>query len=113
MTARDDLAHVLSEWLDDEAPLNLRRYVTVADAVVAKGWRPPARTVSTVEELEALPSGAILAIANSSVPSGATTFIATDTVNGRRWYQGGSNYGWPSHNALVFGPFTVLHEAGA
>lgn len=31
-----------------------------ADAILAAGWRPPARTLTTVDELDALPSGAVL-----------------------------------------------------
>lgn len=31
-----------------------------ADAILNAGWRPPARTVTTVEELDALPVGSIV-----------------------------------------------------
>ena len=31
-----------------------------ADAILEAGWRPPARTVTTVEELDALPVGSIV-----------------------------------------------------
>ena len=31
-----------------------------ADKIIRAGWRPPARTVTTVEELDALPVGSIV-----------------------------------------------------
>ena len=37
-TERDELARIIDEWLDDEAPLNLRRYVPIADAILAAGY---------------------------------------------------------------------------
>jgi hypothetical protein len=38
-TERDELARILDEWLDDEAPLNLRRYLPVADSILAAGYK--------------------------------------------------------------------------
>lgn len=41
-TPAEQLARSLDEWLDDEAPLNLRTYQGVADALIKKGWTAPA-----------------------------------------------------------------------
>ncbi|WP_433568116.1 hypothetical protein ACQP1O_42950 (plasmid) [Nocardia sp. CA-151230] len=42
-----------------EAVQDLRR-AKIADDLLAAGWRPPARIIETVEDLEALPAGAIV-----------------------------------------------------
>ena len=55
MSARDKLAEIISDaenCTDEEGSWALPE--DVADAVVAAGWRPPMRVISTVEELEAL-----------------------------------------------------------
>lgn len=68
MTTRDDLTQ---RFDDDPAFQSLARIITeadpwaekqleAADAVIAAGWRPPSRTVSTVEELRALNDAAIV-----------------------------------------------------
>ena len=57
MSARDKLAEIISDaenCTDEEGSWALPE--DVADAVVAAGWRPPAREITTVEELEALPN---------------------------------------------------------
>ena len=56
MRARDDLADLLrvadaNSW---------DKWWKIADAVIAAGWRPPARKIETVEELEALPDGSLV-----------------------------------------------------
>ena len=60
MSARDKLAEIISDaenCTDEEGYWALPE--DVADAVVAAGWRPPMRMISTVEDLEALPDGTI------------------------------------------------------
>ena len=50
--ARDMLAQIINEPVDAD--------YAMADAIIAAGWRPPARTVTTAEELDALPVGSIV-----------------------------------------------------
>ena len=40
----------------------------VADHLLAQGWRPPARTVSTVEELDALAVGSVVVEGDHGTP---------------------------------------------
>jgi len=64
MSARDDLADLLVGADDTSWEMDLDCPVTnwwgLAAAVIAAGWRPPARRIETVEELDALPDMAII-----------------------------------------------------
>ena len=40
----------------------------VADELIERGWRPPARVVTTVQELDALPVGAIIMEGDHGTP---------------------------------------------
>ena len=40
----------------------------LADAIIAAGWRPPARTVTTVEELDALAVGTVVMEGDHGTP---------------------------------------------
>ena len=65
--ARDRLAQIINEYMGADVPETVADkhepvdadYAT-ADAILAAGWRPPARVVTTVEELDALPVGSIV-----------------------------------------------------
>ena len=60
-TPRDQLARIISDaenCTDEEGSWALPE--DVADAILAAGFRPPARTVTTVEELDALEDGAVV-----------------------------------------------------
>lgn len=65
---RDELADLIEDAVDDaiynaaDAPPSLTGIVATraADAVLGAGWRPPARLVYTVEELDALPEGSVI-----------------------------------------------------
>ena len=72
MSARDKLAEIISDaenCTDEEGSWALPE--DVADAVVAAGWRPPAREITTVEELEALPNNEERAIPQEAVEAAA------------------------------------------
>lgn len=104
---RDELARILNEWLDDEAPLNLRRYVPIADSLLAAGYRKQ-QTISTYEELNSL----YAADANAVVMN-EDGVILQNLAGG--WKSPGSAKFMHSDLAFhVYGPrFTVLHVGGA
>lgn len=92
---RDDLAATVSEFF---APTDTTE--NVADAIIASGWRPPARVVTTVGELDALKSG-----------------TAVQDTRGFVWVRGGSYWGTvfsaPNHTAVSIPlPATVLWTTG-
>lgn len=100
MSARDDLAEI-TDLLDPRhcarrsggsLMLSVRE---VATRMVAAGWRPPARTIETEEELEALPEGTVIRHAYGEVFE----------KSGDDWFST-SEY-WPVHVQL---PATVLWE---
>ena len=60
-TPRDKLAQIISDaenLTDEEGSWALPE--DVADEIIRTGWRPPARTVITVEEAEALRDGTLI-----------------------------------------------------
>ena len=56
---RDKLAQIIYDTLNGQYG-DFTMPADAADAIIAAGWRPPARTVTTVEELDALPVGSIV-----------------------------------------------------
>ena len=75
MSARDKLAEIISDaenCTDEEGSWALPE--DVADAVVAAGWRPPAREITTVEELEALPNNEERAIPQEAMEAACNAF---------------------------------------
>ena len=60
-TARDQLAQIIYDTLNGQyGDFNMPD--DAAEAILDAGWRPPARVVSTWEEVLALKEGALLAI---------------------------------------------------
>lgn len=60
-TARDRLAALLADdWNPERDPILTAMFRDYAQTILKAGWRPPARTVGTVEELDALPEGTII-----------------------------------------------------
>ena len=55
-TPRDQLAQIIYDTLNGKYG-DFTMPDDAADAIIAAGWRPPARTVTTVEQLDALPKG--------------------------------------------------------
>jgi hypothetical protein len=62
MSARDELAAII----DDRWHGYGYNPQGAADAVIAAGWRPPARTIETWAELEALPFGSAVQTSDDS-----------------------------------------------
>ena len=65
--ARDLLAQIINEYMEADVPETVADKhepvdadYAMADAILAAGWLPPARTVTTVEQLDALPVGSIV-----------------------------------------------------
>lgn len=69
--ARDQLADLI-EWAETDTyatsqPDGMARTTILADAILAAGFRPPARTVTTVEELDALPDRSVIVAADCAI----------------------------------------------
>jgi hypothetical protein len=62
MDTRDTLASVLRDAADAaiEAGLPVLTYDGYADAVIAGGWRPPARVLTDPAELDGLSGGSVI-----------------------------------------------------
>ena len=58
-TPRDQLAQIIYDTLNGKYG-DFAMPDDAADAIIRAGWRPPARTVTTVEQLDALPVGSIV-----------------------------------------------------
>ena len=58
MSTRTDLQEIIERAILGKGIISGARDAT--EAIVKAGWRPPMRVVSTVEELEALPVGAVI-----------------------------------------------------
>lgn len=58
-TIRDQLAAIIGarRWHTNEAG---GQHAATADAILAAGWRPPARVIETAEDLAALPIGSLV-----------------------------------------------------
>ena len=60
-TPRDQLAALLADdWNPDRDPILTAMFRDYAQTILDAGWRPPAHTITTVEELDALPVGSIV-----------------------------------------------------
>ena len=68
-TARDQLAELLADdWSPDRDPILTAMFRDYAQTILDAGWRPPAHTVTTVEELDALAVGAIIMEGDHGTP---------------------------------------------
>lgn len=103
MSARDELAQLL----DDSVLTHTGRSVgdissgRVAGDLLAAGWRPPARTVSTVEERGALPAGVVVCAASGTIACRHHSGVGVVF---------GDERPFPWH-ALTL-PLTILHDGG-
>lgn len=107
MSARDDLANLLDPRRKTRRSGGsvLLSAESVTEIILAAGWRPPARTIETDEELEGLPDLAIILSARNSVFRADDRFIEGDIcLTG----MDGGDYG----SEEVALPATVLWEPG-
>lgn len=99
MSDRDELAKIIYDVLDPQYG-DFCTPIDAADAIIAAGWRPPARTVTTVEEAKALRDGTLI----------------VDSVGDSGYVWGGSvNYPETAFVSTTYalkhyGPFTVVWE---
>ena len=116
-TPRDQLAQIINEYMEADVPETVadkhepvEADYGVADAIIAAGWRPPARVVTTVEELEALPKGTVLARVFTD-GSGPNCYV--NSTDG--WRASFEQVVAPSVSSVdqvgnYLGPLTVLYE---
>lgn len=103
MTARFDLVREIAGH-----GVRMHDAEAIADSVMAEGWRPPARRVETVEELDALPVGSVV---RSDWPKAAEPVGYVSVRFSDGWFT-------PLHQTRVFplgaggGTVTVLWESG-
>lgn len=104
MSEREELASILScQCTCDGKPDPSELHYRMADAVLSAGFRKP-RVVTTVEELEALPDGAVIRLSNSRV---AGKFAIT---NYHYWEVFGVTGDFLSGDFGKHIPVTVLYE---
>ena len=72
MSTRDELFAVLERAIVGKTSIVGAREAT--QAVINAGWRPPAREITTVEELEALPNNEERAIPQEAVEAACNAF---------------------------------------
>ena len=105
MSTRDDLAAlIVSTWDAPPPPVwSSHIWEQLADAILDAGWRPPARTIETAEELDALPDGSVVLDRQHDV---------AEKHSGRLLYRETRNMPL-EYLAKHYGPFTVLWEPEA
>lgn len=103
-TPRDQLAQIIYDTLNGQYG-DFCMPDDAADAILAAGWRPPARVVTTVEELDALPDRSVIVAADYTilqcVGSGQPDW------DGNVWCDEESRW-WGSGDVTI--PATVLYE---
>lgn len=120
MSARDELAKLLfvtdnhnakdadAEWeFLQQTPKYLAAYHQMADAILAAGYRRP-RTITTVEELDALPNGSVV-LSNDYRHWGEQWQVTFQRWDTGYWHRGGRS---GSTDPDYFLPATVLYEPG-
>jgi hypothetical protein len=104
MNARDELAKLIeSGYGDDTTDCPYDHAPTIADAILAAGYRKP-RTITTAEELDALPSGA------SILWGGKVYGAARVHQKGRAYWFRPGRVGHTVVTPSVVYPATVLYE---
>lgn len=99
MSARDDLVKVIR---DHEGDVIAATFESLADAILAAGWRPPARAVSRETAVEALPVGSVLIDLDDDV------IIQRTSAGEFGWQEPGSDERIDSSE--IPRPQTLLHE---
>lgn len=101
---RDQLAAILRghSMPSGEPDFPADEYECCADAVIAAGWRPPTRVITTVDDLDALPVAAVIL-------AGGQAWQGIRTPVGPLWRLAGGAFDRSSEYVLcMFGPATVL-----
>lgn len=97
MSAREELATVLERAYD----LNegMATFELLAHAILAAGWRPPARAITTVAELDALPTLSV--VTRNRVPY---------TKNGTGWHIAGVTDPYSADSLLLNDNATLIYN---
>ena len=103
-TARDQLAQIIYNVVDPQYG-DFCTPIDAADAILAAGFRPPARTVTTVEEVNALPDRSVVVAANRTILQ-CVGSVQPDW-DGNVWCDAESRW-WGSGDVTL--PATVLWE---
>ena len=116
MSTRDELEAALisgfaiknAVWVENDMPC--LRLGEVADYLLSQGWRPPMRTINTVEELEALPEGTMIVTALDEYEE-VHQFIAKDDPGWPRLWQGRNVERFSKNLVKLYdAPFRVVWE---
>ena len=104
MNARDELAKVIEQAYD----LNegMATFELLAHAILAAGYVKP-RTITTVEELDALPAGSVL-----NTDAGAWEKVDPDDADDITFWLQAGNRRWNLSRDITL-PATVLYEPEA
>jgi hypothetical protein len=107
MSARDELARVIFDAPALIAWDNRSQWI-IADAILAAGYRKP-RTITTVEELDALPNGSVV------LSQVYRHYLNGMDISFQRWEDGLWHRGARSSDTHPdnFLPVTVIHEPAA
>ena len=99
-TARDELAMIIWDCEDLNRAV-LADCKDIATEILEAGFRPPARTVTTVEELDALPDDTLLLTARH------LSNLVYEVEDGEAWLAG---YGYGIRLDPELLPATVIYE---
>ena len=103
MAEREDLLEVFKSVSAAAVGRGRSVRAALADAVLAAGWRPPARTIASVEELDSLPPRAVIADREGGIWA----------VNELREWRELSTAGISAHEVIRWGPFTLITASPA
>ena len=74
-TTRDQLAQIINECMEADVPETVAdkhepvdANYAMADAIVNAGWRPPARTIATIAQLDVLAVGTVIMEGDHGTP---------------------------------------------
>lgn len=98
-THRDQLAELIDDDITRQVQVH-GLYISegpyqgeIADAILKAGWRPPARVITTVAELDALPIGSVILLEYGVV---AQAVGGEEDINATGWMGIGHDLQWTS-----------------
>lgn len=105
-TPRDQLAQICSLIMDGHYDDPDDDAYALAEEIISRGWRPPARVVTTVEELDALPWRTVI----REIGTGPRGFIRgfISEKDDDLWMATGSDLLCPSSDIWL--PAVILYE---
>jgi hypothetical protein len=117
MSARDELARDIPQWTDlpfggrdGFVKLDANAAHAIAGVLIELGYSKP-RTITTVEELDALPEKSVIRDADGSVYEAFEAWNRDESSYGIQWLETGTS--WRAEMAEIALPATVLYEPSA